>query len=215
MSAEKKPLKACAYDTIFTGSCRNHKRGNCPFAHADQPELMASATVLSKAAAVAFVKSLEEKRVAAPARVAETVAAPARVAETVAAPAPVAETVAAPAPVAETVANTDAVSSESDSEEEVNSFPDSSNGLSKPALDRPVKMSNAADAKDSAKNRKNGKKARIAILSNIILKASPMLTRSLPSDAEYRKKLIDVSKDIDRFYAEQRRRKESRLNGET
>jgi hypothetical protein len=205
MSAEKKTLKACAYDTIFAGSCRNHKRGNCPFAHADQPELMASATVLSKAAAVAFVKSLEEKRVAAPARVAETVATPA----------PVAETVAAPAPVAETVAITDAVSSESDSEEEVNSSPDSSNGLSKPALDRPVKMSNAADAKDSAKNRKNEKKARIAILSNIILKASPMLTRSLPSDAEYRKKLIDVSKDIDRFYAEQRRRKESRLNGET
>ena len=151
---------------------------------------MASATVLSKAAAVAFVKSLEAKRVAAPARVAETVAAP--------------------APVAETVAITDAVSSESDSEEEVNSSPDSSNGLSKPALDRPVKMSNAADAKDSAKNRKNGKKARIALLSNILLKASPMLTRSLPSDDEYRKKLIDVSKDIDRFYADQRRRKAPR-----
>jgi outer membrane murein-binding lipoprotein Lpp len=62
MSAEKKTLKVCAYDTVVPGSCRLHKRGNCPRAHADQPELMASATVLTKAAAVAIISRQKAKQ---------------------------------------------------------------------------------------------------------------------------------------------------------
>ncbi len=191
MSADKKTLKVCVYDTISLGSCTSHKKGYCEHAHADQPELMAKATKMSRAAALAFAAGLAEKKKVKEAAVVVPTPAVVVPTSTVVVPTPAPASALASVLVPLEVKLVDEsfsekkrilswweLSSSEDDEpavETVAPAPALANpALANPALANPA-LAHPALARKAAKERRQKKKERQVLLMNVLTKANYLM----------------------------------------